>query len=610
MADYVLGLDLGSNSVGWAMISQNGSFDNGKPILAGARVFPEGVAMLNTAKEKPRGQDRRMARGMRRMHQRRAQRQRGLLAVLRSVGILNDAESVSNDNPYELRKLGLDSALSAAQFARALLALCKRRGFKSNRKQAKGADDGKVAKETTILQAKIHEAGARTLGEYLCDLDRQFQHNDPAAVRVRNRYTLRSMYDMEFDLLWSAQSKHHSGLLTDEIKEKVRHAIFFQRPLKSKIDTIGDCELEPGEKRCPRAHWLGQQFRLLQEINLLKVLDVGGEERQLKDEERSILAKSLAPKAQMTFDDIRQLLGFQDNQKFNLEDLSKRNHLKGNQIEAALSKKPLDKWYAALDEATRQKVYEALAEEEDEEKLRQTAMTQWGATEAQAQKLIAITLPPGYFQVSLKAIEKMMPHLQAGCVYSLAKERAGYELGASVSVCDKLPPVDEVLKHLTNPLVHRALGEARKVVNSIVSRHGKPTRIVIELARDMKHSGQKRKELFYENLDRQKANDDIRRRITAEFNIASPSRDDVLKYKLWQECGCVCPYTGRPIPPTKLFTGEVQIEHILPYSRTLDDSFMNKSLCYEDANRLKHNRTPVEAYGQTPKVYEEILLRV
>jgi CRISPR-associated endonuclease Csn1 len=614
MANYVLGLDLGANSVGWAIIAQDGGqTTDGKRVLTGVRVFPEGVDKLNTKKEKPRGQDRRLARGQRRMHQRRRHRRQKLLAVLRSAGLLpqdsGDLLNLLASDPYPLRAKGLDQRLGLHELGRALFHLSRRRGFKSNRKQEKSKEEGDVAKETAELRRKIDESGGRTLGEYLARLGEHFRHDSLESERIRNRYTLRSMYEVEFEKLWPAQVPHYPDVLTNELKEKVKDAIFFQRPLRFDPDVIGQCELEPGEKRCPRAHWVAQKFRMLQDINLLKVIDPTGEERPLNARERATLAEALAPKKEMTFDEIRRLLGFLESQTFNLEELSKRKSLKGNPVEAALSKKPLDKWYQDLPQGTREKVYDSLAEEQDEQKLRALAMTEWALNDAQADKLLKITLPTGHFKVSLKAIRKMMPHLQSGHIYSEAKELAGYGFVPQGEVRECLPPVEEAVKHLTNPLVRRALTEARKVVNAIVRDFGKPGEIVVELARDMKNTAEKRRELFWENVERREQNDEIRKRLVSEFNLASPSRDDVIKFRLWEECARTCPYTGRSIPANKLFTPEIQIEHIFPYSRTLDDSFMNKSLCYEDENRRKHNRTPYEAYSQDQPKYDGILQR-
>jgi len=611
MTRYTLGLDLGSNSVGWAMIANEGqAFPNGKGIIAGVRVFPEGVGKTTTGAEQPRGQDRRVARGQRRMHYRRRQRRRLLARILKEAGLLprSDVElaKVRALDPYEERTTGLDKPLEPYHFGRALMHICQRRGFKSNRKTEKKADDGKVAKETAALQREIEKAGCRTLGEYMARRAAEFEHKKSDSRRIRKQYTLRSMYENEFEMLWKSQAAFCPKVLNEELKAKVKDAIFFQRPLRYDPATIGDCELEPGEKRCPRAHWLAQQFRMLQEINHLCVLEPGVGERPLSKNERNRLAQALGAKKEMTFDQIRKCLGLLDGQQFNFEDRAKRKKLRGNEVEASL-RHALGTWYEDAPADLRERIHNTFAEIEDEGELRRIATAEWDLSEAQAAKLLKADAPKGHFSLSLKAVRKILPFLEQGYVFSDAKDKAGYSIAATTQRLDRLPPVDKAVKYLTNPLVHRALTEVRKVVNAMVREYGAPTDVVIELARDMKKTRPQREEATWENREREKENNAIRDRLVSDFGILSPRSPDIQKYRLWQECGGVCVYTGRPIPQTALFTGEVQVEHIFPYSRSLDDSYYNKTLCYVDENARKHNQTPYEAYNGDPERYEKVL---
>ncbi len=620
MVDYILGMDLGSNSVGWTAIAQDGqTFPGAGRILAGARVFPEGKDNLNQKKEKPRGQDRRFARGQRRTHQRRNHRRKQLCRELIRAGLFpengNELQAVLQFNPYPLRRKALDKKISPFEFGRVLYHLCQRRGFKSNRKQDKSKEDGKVAKATAELQKEIDDAGCRTLGEYLAAIVPEdgdsSAHRTVELQRARNRYTLRSMYEGEFKALWEAQQQYYPKLLTGELRDKVHNVIFFQRPLSWDKESIGECELEEGEKRCAKAHWYAQQFRMIQEINALRVIDSDGE-RALSDEERSTLREALTCKKEMTFDKIRQLLGFLDHQKFNLETGGQRKKLKGNEVGAMLQHKLLKQWYKNAEAKLRSKIHEALAEMEDEKELEKLVRDSWGLDDEQVEKLLKIKLPTGRYNLSLKAMKKIMPYLAEGMVFAEAKLAAGYNLCSSVETKQLLPPVDEAVNNLTNPLVHRALSETRKVVNSLIARLGCPKEIVVELARDMKLSKDRRREVFWENVNRRDENEEIRSRLITECNIPSPSRDDVIKYRLWEECNKTCVYTGRTIPKNKLFhTGEVQIEHIFPYSRCLDDSYMNKTLCYADENRShKGSRTPYEAYGEDAECFDAIQQRI
>jgi CRISPR-associated endonuclease Csn1 len=610
MKPYKLGLDVGSNSIGWTVIREDATPGDSERIIAGVRVFPEGVAQMNTSKEQPRGQQRRAARSARRVVHRRRLRKSKLRRILQLAGLLpadrDEYRALLAAKPYVvgLRAKALDERLEPHELGRVIYHLCQRRGFKSNRKAA-GESDGKIAKATTELQQQIDGAGCRTLGEYLHRMA-----TDHPLDRIRNRYTLRTMYERELGAIWESQRRFHEHLLTDGLFAGVKEAIFFHRPVNWERSTVGMCELEPGEARCRRAHWYGQQFRMLQEIAHLRVIDPLGEERALTDEQRNALIAALGPKKELSFDKIKDLLDLTENHRFTLVEgnLGKRDKLFGNQVEAALRTK-LGKWYTGAAPELREEVWNALADVEDEGDLRRMGLDRWGLSEEQTGKLLKIDVPTGRFNVSLKAIKKMLPHLQAGKVYSEAKELAGYQHKKDIPVLDKLPPVDQWLTYLTNPVVRRSLGEVRKVVNTLVREYGKPTAIHVELARDAKESTRRRQEIHRENLDRKAENDEIRERLVTEFNILSPSRDDILKYRLWEECHHECPYSGKPIPGNKLFTPDVEIEHIIPYSRCLDDSYMNKTLCDQSENRTKHNRTPYEAYGDQPARYEAILQR-
>lgn len=632
MTRYTLGLDLGSNSVGWAMIAADGdTFDDGRRIRAGVRVFPEGVPHLNEKKEQAPGQTRREKRSQRRVVYRRRQRRRLLHGILSAGGLVpedRDAfRALMKQNPYEIRARGLDEALEPHEFGRALYHMCQRRGFKSNRK-TESEDDNKVTKDAGALQVEIQEARCRTLGEYRAKRLAAQNHASDDDQRTRGRYTLRAMYEDEFALLWEAQAKHHPDLLSDDLKARVHHAIFYQRPLRFDPEVIGECELEQGEKRCPRAHWLAERFRMVQEINNLRVVRASGETTALSADERARLTDALGSKTKMKFSAIRKHLGLQDAETFNLETEGKRDYLWGNRVEAALRHKTLRKWYDGLTQDAREAVYDALADVQDPENLRRLAIEDWGCTEAQAGQLLKIKPPKGHRRVSLKAIRKMLPYLEpdhacderccklcpdkdpdAGHVVSEAKALAGYELAPPVATFDRLPAAADVIQNLTNPLVRRALTETRKVVNALVRQYGTAEEIVVELARDMKHSRERRRDIFFDNVRRRKENDAIRDRLVAEFNIPNPSRQDVIKYRLWEECGGLCVYTGKNIPKTKLLSPEVQIEHIYPLDRSLDDSYLNKTLCYgAEVNRDKGNRTPYEAYHDTPE-FEGILQR-
>ncbi|PJB17304.1 MAG: type II CRISPR RNA-guided endonuclease Cas9, partial [Flavobacteriaceae bacterium CG_4_9_14_3_um_filter_33_16] len=163
---------------------------------------------------------------------------------------------------------------------------------------------------------------------------------------------------------------------------------------------------------------------------------------------------------------------------------------------------------------------------------------------------------------------------------------------------EKLPlgkEADKEIQAIRNPIVITALFELRKLVNELIEDHGKIDEIKVEMARDLKISKSQRNKIRKEQNRLERENDRIKARLLEEGQRIK--HDNILLYKLWEECKHVCPYTGRTISLSQLFSGEVQIEHIHPWSRSLNDSFSNKTLCYADENRKKGNQTPFEFYG-------------
>jgi CRISPR-associated endonuclease Csn1 len=184
---------------------------------------------------------------------------------------IEDIEQFFALDPYILRKTALDQELTLIEFGRVLFHLNKRRGFKSNRK-SKGEKDGVVKKATDELSKVIQASGTRTIGEYFSSLD-------PMENRIRGRYTLRKMYEEEFDLLWQTQSQFHPEL-NDKLKTELRDkTIFYQRPLKSVSHLIGYCSLETKSNRAAKHSLEFQQFRVLEQVNRLKFRDELGIER-------------------------------------------------------------------------------------------------------------------------------------------------------------------------------------------------------------------------------------------------------------------------------------------------------------------------------------------
>ncbi|MFZ5830473.1 MAG: type II CRISPR RNA-guided endonuclease Cas9, partial [Planctomycetota bacterium] len=409
----------------------------------------------------------------------------------------------------------------------------------------------------------------------------------------------------------------HHTLLQGPFREELREAIFHQRPLRSQKGLIGRCFLERGQPRAPVALLSAQRFRYLQKLNDLVIELPDGSSRGLTPDERTKLVALFESTGDVTFAGLRKALKDKKAGKnaseygFNLERGGEKK-LPGNRTNAKLEKALGEHWQK-LSPEQRDAVVVDLVEYENRDALARRLEARYGLPAEIAAQAADLTLEPAYFSLSACAIRKLLPRMEAGISFATARKEIYGELLAESAVHDKLPPVLEVNPDLRNPVVCRALTELRKVVNAIVREYGKPALVRVELARDMKRSRKQRDDIWKENRQNEKRREEAKKRILKELGEGDPRPGDVLKVLLAEECGWKCPYTGRQISMSALIGASPQfdIEHILPFSQSLDNSFANKTLCYHEENRnRKLNRTPHKAYAGDPARYEEILARV
>lgn len=229
-----------------------------------------------------------------------------------------------------------------------------------------------------------------------------------------------------------------------------------------------------------------------------------------------------------------------------------------------------------------------------------------------AKVLAGITFKSDYGSLSAKAIRKIMPHLMEGHEYSEACGLAGYR--HSKHSLTKQEIQERVLKDklellprnsLRNPVVEKILNQMINVVNMVVDTYGKPDEIRIELARELKKSAKEREDMTKAINSANREHESIRKILQAEFNLSNPSRNDIVRYKLYMELkdnGFKTLYSNTYIPQERLFSKEFDIEHIIPQARLFDDSFSNKTLEARHINIEKSDATArdyVESkYGQ------------
>lgn len=670
---YRLGLDLGTNSIGWCALTLD---DSGKPngiLDAGVRILtPNEEAGRDPQSKQSLAANRRAARSARRRRDRFLRRQRRLMEALVKARLMpveiEKRKSLEKLDPYWLRAAALDQRLEPHEIGRAIFHLNQRRGFRSNRiADSNDSEKGATKAGMRALNEALEGSGARTLGEFLARRHRRDRFGrrsngddrgpGPEPVRFRptaqgaknlyDFYPSRDLVEFELDAIWKSQAEHYPALLTDDLLRRLKRIIVEQRPLKK--PPVGRCSLrpEPGVEsrygldidlgeRAPKAHPLFQRFRILQDVAQLRIARTGKQPRHLTMQERDALAAKLmaASGNSVDFDKLRKAIKLPEDARFNYE-LSGRKGFQPDQTAAKLGmKKAFGSRWRSLDRDRQIEVIERLWGVEEPDLLIDWLRDSFGLDEETAATISEMRLPQGHGQFGRSVLADLVTVMETetkdaedpetGEVHErpLTYDEAVALLGLhhsdrrAAGSAERLPYYGEALiRHVIakpdapagsqerigrvpNPTVHIALNQLRKIVNALIDEYGRPAEIVIELARELKLNRERKDEILKENRANEKANEDRRMRL-AKLNRAD-THDARLRLRLFDELPAderVCVFSGEPLSVEKLFDGSVEIEHILPFSQTLDDGFMNKVLCTREANRRKGRRNPAEAWS-------------
>ena len=463
----ILGLDTGTNSIGWAVIDRLG--DQCSLVDSGVHIFTEGVKE-EQGKEVSKAAERTSYRAMRRGFYRRKLRKIRLLRILSELGwcpalspeLLSQwrLEKVypatpefmqwlgtDDDNaitPYRYRVICLHEKLDLTQEAqryilgRALYHIAQRRGFRSNRKDQSNDDEkGKVKEAISGLSQKIKDEGCEYLAEYFEKLYKE-------GKRIRNQYTSRdNHYVEEFHAICRRQE------LDEDTVNRLEHVLFDQRPLKSQKHTVGHCLFEPAKSRCQASHPDFEEMRMLQTLNQIRMKTPDDDMlRPLWDEEREAIIPLFQRKSKSNFDfeDIAKELvkpyikrygkkcyGYYktDGDKDILFNYPMDMGISGSPFTAGMVaalgpdwKAVIDAQYAKgegkkLDDKVND-VWHALSFFDNDDKLEVWLETNLGIEADTAKKVAGIKMVSAYASLSHKVIRKILPYMRGGMLYSYA----------------------------------------------------------------------------------------------------------------------------------------------------------------------------------------------
>lgn len=602
----VFGLDIGIASIGWAAIDEKCD----TPLQGlGSRIFVSAeVPKTGESLALPR----RLARGMRRRIRRRAHRMWRIRQLFLRVGLIDDVGladlyKTSKDDltPWLLRADGLNQKLNQRDWARTLLHIAKHRGFKSNRKsEASDKEGGELLKGVTGNAKLLKEKGYRTIGEMVWK-DEKFAEHKRNKGGDYSHTVARDDLLLEITALFESQrtlGNMHAGNTFEAEYTKIFAS---QRPVDDGeiAEMVGECTFEVGEKRAAKATYSAERFVLLSRLNNLMLIETG--ERRVLDATQRKTIEGMAYKSpKVTYKQIRKTLDLPESIRFNLVAYKSGEIDKAEDV-AFAELKAYHQLRIVITKSCGELAWGNLINHPDKLDAIATALT-WYKSDNKIREILAPEkLEPHLLDavlalsfdkavaLSLKALRNINPFLEQGLRYDIACKDAGYDHSAPTEAQPQqfLPyiPVDEV----RNPVVLRALTQARKVINAMIRRYGSPSQINIELARELSQPYSERRDIE----TKQKEFKAEKERTVKQFNDTfgrEPHRDELTKFRLWREYN-YCAYSGTYLEPARLLEqGYVEIDHILPYSRSMDDSLNNKVLCTSKANRDKGNKTPYE----------------
>ena len=608
--NYVLGLDLGISSVGWAVVEID---EKENPL----RLIDVGVRTFERAEVPKTGESlalsRRLARSARRLTQRRVARLKKAKRLLKSENILLSTDERLPHQVWQLRVEGLDHKLERQEWAAVLLHLIKHRGYLSQRKNESKSENKElgallsgVDNNHKLLQQATYRSPAELAVKKFEVEEGHIRNQQGAYTHTFSRLDLLA----EMELLFSRQQHFGNPFASEKLLENLTALLMWQKPALSGeaiLKMLGKCTFED-EYKAAKNTYSAERFVWITKLNNLRIQE-NGLERALNDNERLALMEQPYDKNRLFYSQVRSILKLSDEAIFKglrysgedkkaIETKAVLMEMKAyHQIRKVLEGNNLKAEWAELkaNPTLLDEIGTAFSLYKTDEDI--SAYLAGKLSQPVLNALLENLSFDKFIQLSLKALYKLLPLMQQGLRYDEAcREIYGDHYGKKTEENHHfLPqiPADEI----RNPVVLRTLTQARKVINGIVRLYGSPARIHIETGREVGKSYKDRRELEKRQEENRKQRENAIKEFKEYFPhfAGEPKAKDILKMRLYKQQNAKCLYSGKPIELHRLLEkGYVEVDHALPFSRTWDDSFNNKVLVLANENQNKGNLTPFE----------------
>lgn len=645
MKKKIFGFDLGIASIGWAVVEfdneyfdpETGEVVEGKIVKSGVRCFPVAENPKDGSSLAAPRREKRLAR---RICRRKARRMESIKRLFVAKNLVSDLRELNDlyasqkgGDVWNLRIKGLSEKLSKEELLRVLTHLAKHRGFKSYRKavEENDAERGRVlkainenkkllSKDNTLAQVIVERAGKTGKKRNYTESDAKGM-----AKAIYNNSIPRNEIERELNLIYAEQKQY--GIFSEDLFEDFKKIAFRYRPLGSVADMVGNCTFEKGEKRAPKEAPSSEFFVAWGKINNMAVYE-NAQKRFLSMEEKKALFELLktTPKvkyqtiakkifvgkdiqfADVNYNLIRKKSKDGSSKEVNPEDAVFYEMKGWHKLKSLFEK---DAWSEiSKDISLLDRVVNVVVCEKNDENIIK-GLKHINVPEKYIETFSSLTTDK-FINLSLNALYKILPYMVQGMKYNEACEKAGYDFREKT---DKLVEKKGVLlsvipaeKQTKVPVVNRTISQFRKVYNAMVRQFGAPDQINIETGRELKKNYEERRKIINKNKENEQERKEAEEELRQE-NIKETSKN-IWKYRLYQEQDGKCIYSGKSIDLRRLDEEDyLDVDHIIPYSRSLDDSFNNKVLCLSSENRMKGNKTPFE-YIQNKDDWEAFEARV